>query len=176
MWQIFISKCLLHHLQSPPKLVDVRTRGHQNVLYHSFRYTLNKKKGDNCYWKCVEKTCKGKLNISGGTTITGRQQVKRKSEQTSEPSKKPIRNLVGDLSWEAKAKILVDEAFLKKSVQRARVNVSSAESTLTPQIILRPLSFLLPTFVPTPTNPFSCVLWDSDYDMVHRRTLLFGTN
>ena len=78
---------------------------------------------------------KGKLNISGGTTITGssphnhlptpadnsvhlgRQQIKRKAEQT----KKLVCNLVGDLSREAKSKLLVDEASLKRSVQEASV-------------------------------------------------------
>ena len=109
-------------------LMDART-----FSTKSFRYTLNKKKRYNCYSKCVEKTFKGKLNISRDTTITGssphnhlhtpadntvhlgRQQMKRKAEQTSEPSKKLVWNLVGDLSWEAKSKLLDDEAYLHYS-------------------------------------------------------------
>ena len=81
----------------------------------------------NVTMMCVEKNCKGKLNISGCTTITGnsphdnlltpadnsvhlgRKQIKRKAEQTSESSKKLVCNLVGDLSWEAKSKLLVDK-------------------------------------------------------------------
>ena len=55
-------KCLpLTHL-FPSLLMDAPVDD-QNLLF-----PLNKKKGNFCYWRCVDKSCKGRLNVSLGTS------------------------------------------------------------------------------------------------------------
>ena len=96
--------------------------------------------------------------------------MKRKAEQASEPFNKLVCNLVGDLSWEAKFKLLVDKTSPKKTVQRARV-VSRVHPHAPDNL---ETLVLPPAYIWTNNNePF--LLLDSEYDMVHRRTLLFGT-
>ena len=97
--------------------------------------------------------------------------MKRKAEQASGPFKKLVCNLVGDLSWEAKFKLLVDKTSPKKTVQRARV-VSRVHPHAPDNL---ETLVLPPAYIWTNNNePF--LLLDSEYDMVHRCTLLFGTN
>ena len=56
-------------MSSTPTLVPGRSNAKQNVLHESFRYTLNKRRGERSYWRCVDKLCPGKINLKDDSIV-----------------------------------------------------------------------------------------------------------
>ena len=54
---------------STPKFVPARCSKKQNVLYESYRYSLNKRRGERSYWTCIEKKCSGKLTLQEDSIV-----------------------------------------------------------------------------------------------------------
>ena len=72
----------------------------------------------------AKSTSMGALQSPGVLTTTisllPPRKMKRKAEQTSSSPKRIMTELVGGLSFEARSKLLVQEAALQRSIQRAR--------------------------------------------------------
>ena len=56
-------------MSSTPTFVPARSNAKQNVLHESFRYSLNKRRGERSYWRCVDKLCPGKINLKDDSVV-----------------------------------------------------------------------------------------------------------
>ena len=50
-------------------IVPGRTNRSRNVIHEGYRYCLDKKKSEKFYWKCVIKSCSGRLTLLDDSTV-----------------------------------------------------------------------------------------------------------
>ena len=98
----------------------------------------------------------------------------RLREKLSRPVNPP-RSLFATLSETCPGKLNPSSLSIKKSLKRSvqRARVVSRVHPHAPENL--ETLVLPPAYIRTNTNNEPFLLWDSEYDMVHRRTLLFGT-
>ena len=61
-------------MTSTVSIVPGRTSRSRNVIHEGYRYCLDRKRSEKSYWKCVDKTCPGRLTLLDDTTVTNMKQ------------------------------------------------------------------------------------------------------
>ena len=110
-------------MTSTISFVPGRTARSRNVIHEGYRYCLDRKRDEKSYWKCVDKTCSGRLSLVDDTTVTStkphmhpttpaensvhcaKQTMKQKAASTDHPTKHLVADAVGPLSFEALSKL-----------------------------------------------------------------------
>ena len=126
------------NMTSTISIVPGRTSRSRNVIHEGYRYCLNRKRSEKSYWKCVDKTCPGRLTLLDDATVTStkihthpptpaansvhiaKQKLKQKAASTDHPTKHLVADVVGTLSFEALSKLNCQQSSLAKMARSAR--------------------------------------------------------